>query len=772
MFNVLQIQDQLRNFSQEQLIQEMQAPSGNAPQYLVLSELNRRKKMQDDMKAREGQQNAQTTVAQDTVAAAGIPALKAQQMGQALAPKTDMAANTGVMSMQKSSPEPVQKMQRGGAVERDERTRIQVLARRRGLSPEAYMRQFGGPTMGEAPGYEDYPTFERPGTEAPPEDRYIPSPYLSQSSPDENIGIEPSTLDAQTYGPFQGVNQLENGDSLPVMPGYDAGPLADLGRFAPSPYMPTPSFDYEAPADAMPVSGVDDMMAEMNRMGIDPASTQDRDILAKTISAEAGGESLEGKIGVGAVIANRARLGNYGGTSIRDVIMKPGQFSAWNSVTGYAGGEGGLDMANRTPSDEDYRVADMILSGRYEDPTQGATHYYALQGMKDGKAPTWAAGRETLQIGNHTFLKADGAGADYQTRPEPPPPMPAYMPQMTPGGIFEGVLSSDEEGNPVADMSDSGAQRRADRHGSGDPKGISIPNFDPFGAFTGMFLPGGSDEPLPDEPTRPQARPPMQGPENMPQFGPPAPEVRPEDVPSDDEVSRSISDAEQQNAALEEARVSSTGAPPATSISDLIGQRMADLEEERENAKWMALANFGMALMADSSGSFLGNVGKSGIAAMEGYQENMQRVQATEDALLDAQIQQAVAAQDHQRAFELAKYRDSLQRASTRDRISAESAAELAGRQGIGALGWDADQNRQIEASVMDEKQVYEDAMARMDLVNDPEFYTEDGSDPAEARAEARRELVEAREAYNNAYAEAAARVAGVDISGNIVDLN
>ena len=33
--NIIDIQDQLKNFSEDQLINEMQMPSGNAPQFLV-----------------------------------------------------------------------------------------------------------------------------------------------------------------------------------------------------------------------------------------------------------------------------------------------------------------------------------------------------------------------------------------------------------------------------------------------------------------------------------------------------------------------------------------------------------------------------------------------------------------------------------------------------------------------------------------------------------------------------------------------------------------
>jgi hypothetical protein len=72
MMNVLQIQDKLKNFSQEQLIGEMQSPSGNAPQFLVLSEITRRQKMVNDDKIRQAKQN-EMTVAQEAVAAAGVP---------------------------------------------------------------------------------------------------------------------------------------------------------------------------------------------------------------------------------------------------------------------------------------------------------------------------------------------------------------------------------------------------------------------------------------------------------------------------------------------------------------------------------------------------------------------------------------------------------------------------------------------------------------------------------------------------------------------------
>ena len=99
-----------------------------------------------------------------------------------------------------------------------------------------------------------------------------------------------------------------------------------------------------------------------------------RDLLAKTLQAEAGNQGYNGMVAVGSVIMNR--LG--GGSDLGKVILQPGHFSAWNSTTGYAGGEQGQDMGF-TPSSKAYEVADALLAGEYEDPTGGATHYYNPQ---------------------------------------------------------------------------------------------------------------------------------------------------------------------------------------------------------------------------------------------------------------------------------------------------------------------------------------------------------------------------------------------------------
>ena len=110
--NIIQVQDDLKNFSEQQLIDEMQSPSGMAPQFLVLSELTRRRRVKEDFNARQAEQ--QPTVAQEAIAAAGMPQEGLPAMAEALAPKSASELSEGVgTSMPMSMRQPMQ-MQSGG----------------------------------------------------------------------------------------------------------------------------------------------------------------------------------------------------------------------------------------------------------------------------------------------------------------------------------------------------------------------------------------------------------------------------------------------------------------------------------------------------------------------------------------------------------------------------------------------------------------------------------------------------------------------------------
>jgi len=111
MMNVIQIQEALKGMPLEQLVREMQMPSGQAPQFLVLGEIARRKQMEQEFSQRQGQ--PQTTVAEDAVTAAGVPQQGIASAARAMAPKTDMAMNTAPTQQA-----PVQGMADGGYVQK------------------------------------------------------------------------------------------------------------------------------------------------------------------------------------------------------------------------------------------------------------------------------------------------------------------------------------------------------------------------------------------------------------------------------------------------------------------------------------------------------------------------------------------------------------------------------------------------------------------------------------------------------------------------------
>lgn len=128
-----------------------------------------------------------------------------------------------------------------------------------------------------------------------------------------------------------------------------------------------------------------------------PNSLSDRELLARTLEAEAGNQGLGGMIAVGAVIRNRTGSGQ----SVRDTILAPGQFSAWNSWTEYMDGAQGQNMSAIKPSADAYSAADSVLANDFVDITGGATHYY----NPDLADPKWgqSGGGSWKTIGSHVF---------------------------------------------------------------------------------------------------------------------------------------------------------------------------------------------------------------------------------------------------------------------------------------------------------------------------------------------------------------------------------
>ena len=113
-----------------------------------------------------------------------------------------------------------------------------------------------------------------------------------------------------------------------------------------------------------------------------PAGTSDATLLAALIQCEAGNESYEGQLAVGAVVVNRVKSASYPDT-VSDVIFASGQFTPAGS------GKVARLIANGNISSSCMQAANEALSGVTN--VGSATHFRR------------AGGRDGIVIGNHVF---------------------------------------------------------------------------------------------------------------------------------------------------------------------------------------------------------------------------------------------------------------------------------------------------------------------------------------------------------------------------------
>jgi hypothetical protein len=132
-------------------------------------------------------------------------------------------------------------------------------------------------------------------------------------------------------------------------------------------------------------------------------SPGDRDIAIRTMLGEEG--SPEGQAGVASVMLNRAQSGKYGGNTLTDVALAPGQFEPWSTRP--------KDLLSIQQSDPRYqqagKILDSVASGETPDFTNGATHFYAPAAQKALGRPTpaWASGNGT-SLGQSLFYSPQG----------------------------------------------------------------------------------------------------------------------------------------------------------------------------------------------------------------------------------------------------------------------------------------------------------------------------------------------------------------------------
>ncbi len=116
-------------------------------------------------------------------------------------------------------------------------------------------------------------------------------------------------------------------------------------------------------------------------------------MLAQIIDIEARGESFEGKVAVGNVVMNRVLCRTFPGSTIKDVITRPGQFA-------YAGRE------DRKPSSSSKRAARAVLDDQRWVIPQDV--YYFRSGAPANE--NWGSHKFYTKIGGHCFYRHSYSG--------------------------------------------------------------------------------------------------------------------------------------------------------------------------------------------------------------------------------------------------------------------------------------------------------------------------------------------------------------------------
>jgi N-acetylmuramoyl-L-alanine amidase len=125
------------------------------------------------------------------------------------------------------------------------------------------------------------------------------------------------------------------------------------------------------------------------------------DILAKTIYGEARGEFFQSKLAVAYTVVNRATFPSWWGKSIIEVCLKPYQYSCWLSSDPNFKLLQDISLDSHAFRDC-HAAACLAYNHTLPDPTNGATHYYALSMQTP---PKWAAEMKAIAaIGGHKFF--------------------------------------------------------------------------------------------------------------------------------------------------------------------------------------------------------------------------------------------------------------------------------------------------------------------------------------------------------------------------------
>ena len=140
----------------------------------------------------------------------------------------------------------------------------------------------------------------------------------------------------------------------------------------------------------------------------------DRELLARLVECEAGGEGETGMKAVASVVMNRVNItyGEYGRLqkNIRSIVFQPGQFDC---VRESIGGRGNMqNIHNMRPTQVNYDVADWAIAGNRLTNLGFALWYFNPFSPTCREYFPSNVGRFVIRIGNHCFYNPTEVYAD------------------------------------------------------------------------------------------------------------------------------------------------------------------------------------------------------------------------------------------------------------------------------------------------------------------------------------------------------------------------
>lgn len=143
----------------------------------------------------------------------------------------------------------------------------------------------------------------------------------------------------------------------------------------------------------------------------------DREVIARIIQCEAGGEGDNGMKAVATVIMNRAQatVGEYSrvsqGGNIRNIIFQPGQFDCVRETIN--GMYSPQNIYNMNPTNVHYEIADWALAGnKLNDVGECLWYLNPFRPTCGSTFPTNGSGTFHTRLGEHCFYRPTSSYAN------------------------------------------------------------------------------------------------------------------------------------------------------------------------------------------------------------------------------------------------------------------------------------------------------------------------------------------------------------------------